>query len=88
MPEEEVKAVALEINQAFVRNDYEGVMKHIAEDITWFSHTNTKRQDGKKIFGESMKKTLATKKTLRWQEYRHRGAGLRQCRHRVISVRS
>ena len=68
-PEEEVKAVALEINQAFVRNDYEGVMKHIAEDITWFSHTNTRRQDGIKIFGESMKKTIATKKTLRWHEY-------------------
>jgi ketosteroid isomerase-like protein len=68
-PEEEVKKVALEINQAFVRNDLESVAKYVADDITWFSHTSTKRQDGKKVFVDALRQSMAGKKTIRWQEH-------------------
>jgi len=68
-PEEEVKKVALEINQAFVRNDLEGVAKYVADDITWFSHTSTKRQDGKSVFVDALRDSMARKKTIRWQEH-------------------
>jgi uncharacterized protein (TIGR02246 family) len=66
--EDEVKKVALDINQAFVRNDLEGIAKYVADDITWFSHTSTKRQDGKKVFIDSLRQSIASKKSLRWQE--------------------
>ena len=65
---DEVKQVALGINQAFVRNDVDAIEPHVAGDITWFSHTATERLDGKQVFIDSLRKTVKTKQTFKWQE--------------------
>jgi uncharacterized protein (TIGR02246 family) len=67
-PERQVERLALEINQAFVRNDLEGVARHVAPDITWISHTSTERQDGRDVFVKALRQTMARKRTISWQE--------------------
>ena len=67
-PEGEIERLTLEINQAFVRNDLQGVARHVARDITWISHTSLQRQDGRDVFVNALRETMARKQTIRWQE--------------------